>query len=284
MAQSAATPATSPSPNLSRNLSRNPELTRVATLERTIGASLERVWENVRDWAHLPWLHGRAFAQIECQGEGEWGWRAAVTYPGGKARSEIELLIDAPAERYVTRVVGGAGVAGEIWTTLRERAARETDIVVEFCMPLEPGEEAEAVGQGYLTLYSMLWDEDEQMMQQRERELDRRSAAGGEDDRIDLGPRDELLRRLPLEIEAFGTRLRVYLDGDEPAVHGLVCPHLLGPLDDDPAQPGELVCPWHGYRFDRASGRSCDGERFRVANPAKLTRDGEHMVLLRASA
>ena len=34
-----------------------PGLTSVATYRRRIGASLERVWENVHDWEHLPWLH-----------------------------------------------------------------------------------------------------------------------------------------------------------------------------------------------------------------------------------
>jgi len=35
-----------------------------------------------------------------------------------------------------------------------------------------------------------------------------------------------------------------------------ICPHLLGPLKRDPEQAGELVCPWHGYRFDLAT-RKC---------------------------
>jgi len=43
----------------------SPGLDRVATLRRTIGASLERVWENVFDWEHLPWLHRQDFASID---------------------------------------------------------------------------------------------------------------------------------------------------------------------------------------------------------------------------
>ena len=39
-------------------------LTSVAVYERTIRASLERVWENVLDWEHLPWLHRRTFGHI----------------------------------------------------------------------------------------------------------------------------------------------------------------------------------------------------------------------------
>ena len=41
------------------------ELNVVATYRRTIHASLERIWENVLDWEHLPWLHRSAFAAAE---------------------------------------------------------------------------------------------------------------------------------------------------------------------------------------------------------------------------
>ncbi|TMP97098.1 MAG: hypothetical protein E6L09_13880 [Verrucomicrobia bacterium] len=30
-------------------------------------ASLERIWENVRDWEHLPWLHRRSFLDIQLE-------------------------------------------------------------------------------------------------------------------------------------------------------------------------------------------------------------------------
>ena len=39
-------------------------LTRVGVYQRTVGVSTERVWENVHDWAHLPWLHGASFSSI----------------------------------------------------------------------------------------------------------------------------------------------------------------------------------------------------------------------------
>ena len=50
-------------------------LTRVATYERLIRAPEERVWENVLDWEHLPWLHKTSFGYIELDEAGEWGWR-----------------------------------------------------------------------------------------------------------------------------------------------------------------------------------------------------------------
>ncbi len=260
---------------------RNDELTCVATIRRTIGASRERVWENVRDWEHLPWLHDAAFSDITCKGEGAWGWRAEVVYRGSTARSNIELLIDDARQRYVTRVVDGAGAGGEIWTSLSPRSQHETDIVVEFCRELAADEDADAVGAGYVALYTRLWDEDEAMMQERQRELDRRGEREAQGEAaIDLGPAAELRSRLPLDLEAFGGRVRVYAKEGRFEVHGLVCPHLLGPLDACETDEAVLVCPWHGYRFDRDSGRSCDGQRYRVANPARVevSRDRVRLV------
>jgi hypothetical protein len=61
---------------MTEKLTRDSDLTTVATYRRTIGASAERVWENVLDWEHLPWLHSGSFSDIVCNGAGEWGWRA----------------------------------------------------------------------------------------------------------------------------------------------------------------------------------------------------------------
>jgi hypothetical protein len=50
-------------------------LIEVATCERTINASLERVWENVKDWAYLPHLHADNFNYSELDEADTWGWR-----------------------------------------------------------------------------------------------------------------------------------------------------------------------------------------------------------------
>ena len=51
-------------------------LVEVATYERRVAADGMRVWENVLDWEHLPWLHRESFASIELREAGPWGWRA----------------------------------------------------------------------------------------------------------------------------------------------------------------------------------------------------------------
>ena len=255
------------------DLVRNPSHAIVATYRRRVRASLERVWENVRDWEHLPWLHARAFAAIRCKAAGGWGWRAEVRYPGGNAKSDIELRIDDDAQRYVTRVLTGPGGASEIWTHVSRQNADETDITVEFCRPLAAGEDRAAIAKGYVSLYTQLWDEDEAMMQQRQRELDRHRLHTGAGDPIDLGTIESVRARLPLDVEAFGTRVRVVEHEGAWETQGLVCPHWLGPLEDAALEEDVVVCPWHGYRFDRATGRSCDGRRMRIANPARVAID-----------
>ena len=74
------------------------ELTRVGVYHRTLPTSGERVWENVRDWEHLPWLHSRSFASIECLDDGDWGWRARIGLAGG-AEILLELVIEDDLER-----------------------------------------------------------------------------------------------------------------------------------------------------------------------------------------
>jgi len=39
---------------------------------------------------------------------------------------------------------------------------------------------------------------------------------------------------------------------------------MLGPLDRAEVTGGELECPWHGYRYDVRTGRSCDGRNLRL--------------------
>ncbi|MEE8165337.1 MAG: hypothetical protein V3T64_07200, partial [Myxococcota bacterium] len=92
-----------------------------AVYTREIGASLGRVWENVYDWAHLPWVHADTFSSIERLDSGAWGWHARVGLQRG-AEAEIELVTDTAARRYVTRTLDGVGAPTEIWTHLDPRA------------------------------------------------------------------------------------------------------------------------------------------------------------------
>jgi nitrite reductase/ring-hydroxylating ferredoxin subunit len=242
----------------------------VASCRRRVGASLERVVENVLDWEHLPWLHRASFSSIELQHADDSGWRAAVgLQPEARGRRvEIEVRFAAVRECYVTRTLGGAGEGTEIWTRLDPRAEHETAIEVEFRVPGVAGDARVALGKAYVALYERLWDEDEAMMRRREAELralrERPRGAGERLAAVALGPLAELRARLPLVVESGGRSYRVVeLDGDLVA-HATVCPHKLGPLEGCAIEDGALRCPWHGHRFDVRTGESCDGRRLRL--------------------
>jgi nitrite reductase/ring-hydroxylating ferredoxin subunit len=234
-----------------------PGLARAGSYERSVAASLERVWENVLDWEHLPWLHRTSFSGIECREAGAWGWRARVgLHPPGSA-IELELLTSREARRYVARTLAGPGAGTEIWTWLTPDSDERTGVRVEFHLPAPPGAGTDALGHEYARLYARLWDEDEAMMRRRSAEL--RALAAGRaagPAELALGSPDALRGRLPLVVELAGRRFRVLELAGKLVAHDVRCPHRLGPLEDAAVEDGCLVCPWHGFRFDLATGES----------------------------
>jgi nitrite reductase/ring-hydroxylating ferredoxin subunit len=255
--------------------------TRVGGHRREVGAAVERVWENVLDWEHLPWLHRTSFSRIERVDSGAWGWRARVGLAPAEPAREIllELRIWRDAGRYVSRTLEGPGAGTEIWTELAPRGAR-TAVEVAFFVPDVPAERAAAVGATFERLYARLWDEDEAMMVRRTRELARVAAPAERGGRVPLGSLVELRRRLPLVVEQGGRRWRVVEVAGELLAHATRCPHRLGPLEESPLEDGRLRCPWHGYRFDPRTGASCDGRRLRLEPAPRVEIDAAGRVSL----
>lgn len=260
-----------------------PDLTRVAVYRRSVHASLERVWENVRDWEHLPWLHRTSFSGIALEDEGEWGWRARIDSQPARPGNgfQLELVIENEERRYVARALDGATKGGEIWTRLTPVDAARTDIEVEFLAPDVRSASIGALGAAYTALYTTLWDEDERMMMYRQAMLDGGSAAPPKDlSPVELGLIDEVRAKLPLGVEVGGRRYRVVdVDGDL-LVHPVACPHMLGPLDEGPVADGCIECPWHGYRFDLRTGRSSDGQGLRLPAAPIAEIDGARVRLV----
>jgi len=203
-------------------------LTRVAVYERTIRASLERVWENVLDWEHLPWLHRTSFGHVRLLHAARDGWRAETSLAGGGVPFVVEVAIDRAGLRYHSRTAAGPGAGSDVVTTLAPVGEHATRIHVEFLVPGVAPEHRDAVGPAYTRLYTRLWDEDEAMMMRRQALLDGRLAGG---------TREALLA---------GASCRF----------STLCPHLGGPLDEADVDAGGIVtCPWHGRRFDVRTGR-----------------------------
>ncbi len=254
----------------------------LATYRRTVGASLERVWENVHDWEHLPWLHRTSFRSIECLEEAEWGWRARVGLPPVPDGPElvIELRREPEDEAYVVTTLEGPGTGTRIVTRLTPEDATRTGVEVSFHVPGLDGEAARAVGQAYVTLYTRLWDEDESMMVRRAEEL-AETGPPAADERT-LGARDTLA--LPHAFELGGRRFRLVEHDGDLLAHDARCPHRLGPLEDAPVRDGCIECPWHGYRFDVKSGRSSDGRGLRLGRAPEVIVDPDGTVRARLAA
>lgn len=150
-------------------------LTLVGTYRRTVPSSLDRIWENVMDWEHLPWLHRESFLAVKLLDLTPDSWRGLVTLPPADRPKDvvIEVSCDRPNLRYWSRTVEGRGAGTEIFTTLAPVSERTTDVTVEFRVPGVTPSQAEALGTAYVRLYTRLWDQDESMMTRRQQQLDR---------------------------------------------------------------------------------------------------------------
>lgn len=252
----------------------------VAVYRRTIAASLARIWENVLDWEHLPWLHRTSFRAIRLIDANSDGWRAWVTLPPVDAPWEIELdvRLDRPHRCYSARTVSGQGIGTEIITRLDPIGAHATNIAVEFHVPGVPRDHAATVGDAYVRLYTQLWDEDQAMMTRRQALLDgtiESQRATVTPPPLSLGSLSALRARLPLVVETGGRRFRLVEVAGEIIAHAVVCPHRGGPLDEAPVDGGCITCPWHGYRFDLRTGRNVDGRECHLDPAPRVQTDFE---------
>src|SRR5262245_728757 len=134
---------------------RGPRITSVATYERILPVSAERIWENVLDWEHLPGLHRDVFASVRRMDAGDWGWTALVRGRAGDPREmTIQVVLERDNLRYVTATIDGPGKGTEIWTTLDPKGEHETHIKVEFLVPDVTPERVTTLGDGYRRLYA----------------------------------------------------------------------------------------------------------------------------------
>ena len=238
-------------------------LPHLGTYVREMAVSVERMYENALDWAHLPHLHSSSFSAIELMTTQDDAWSARVWNPAPRTAvsSVIELRLDRTCRRWITRTLDGANAGSEIWTHCIPLDRRRLGVVVDFFAPgVAVGSRVRA-GEAYAALYARLYDEDERMMLTRQGELDRRGVeprSARPHAPVNLGRAAELTALLPLDVTVGGGRYRVASADGAVCAYALTCPHALGPLDDAPIVQGHVTCPWHGYRFDVRTGRCAD--------------------------
>jgi hypothetical protein len=147
-----------------------PSLALGATYSREVSVGIERIWENVLDWEHLPTLHDIFFDKVALIEIGSWGWRVELTKTPGTAgrRMVVELWIDRANGRYCVRTLAGDGIGTEIWTLLEALGPQRTMIEVRFYLPEHRPDRLAALGEKYRSSHARLWDQDEAMMMRRE--------------------------------------------------------------------------------------------------------------------
>lgn len=246
---------------------------------REMDVSMDRMMENALDWEHLPHLHNSSFADLEKLDAGNWGWRAHLELPpkGSNNMQVVQLLLDIEKHYWVSTILTGFGEGSEIHTQAKVISEPGEDerisVTVDFYFPIEPSSEEEKEGLlSYIkTQYATLYDEDFAMMKGRQDALNLQpeESAG---DAISLGLREELT--LPLTVEYNGVSICIREFENKLVAHSALCPHLLGPLDDVSCVKGnELVCPWHGYRFDLSTGKCTQGKKIHISQPVSVEVD-----------
>ncbi len=244
------------------------------TYRRTVAASVARIRENVLDWEHLPSLHGSSFASCALLDDDRDGWRIRLTGTRNAAPQVLKLHMAADTSRYCVTTESGPGASSEIRVRVVPRGAHSTDVIVEYHVPEADPQRLAAIGSGFVEIYTRLWDEDEAMMQARERALAVRPAGGAA--RLDLGP--EAALALPHMFEWRGHRFRLLRVDGALVAHAATCPHWLAPLDDTAVDSGCITCPWHGYRFDIRTGRSADGRGLQLRRPPRISLDAGRII------
>lgn len=188
------------------------DLPQIATYRRALPVSLERVYENAVDWAHLPYLHSSTFARIDCLQAGEWGFRARV-WPRARPDGQsvvIELRLDRQCCRWITRTLEGPGRRTEIRTRAFPAGERHTDVVVDFFVPRVAQARIKSLQDMFVELYTTLYDEDVSMMTVRQQQLDGlRRRQFNRRSKLELGSLDDLRKALPAAFELDGRSFRL---------------------------------------------------------------------------
>jgi nitrite reductase/ring-hydroxylating ferredoxin subunit len=250
-------------------------LAHAGTYVRDVAASRARIRENVLDWEHLPALHASSFAACELVDSDADGWRVRLTAVGGGDAQTLKLFIAPDTSHYRVVTEAGPGATSEIRVAVTETAPQACHVRVEYHVPVSDPEALAMIGKGFVAIYERLWDEDEAMMQAREAALAPRPRPRAPD-RIDLGP--EAALALPLDFDLGSGRFRLIRHQATLLAHSRICPHWLGPLDAPPDGDGCLTCPWHGLRFDAATGRSADGRALRLAPAPAISIENGHII------
>ncbi|WP_242904885.1 Rieske (2Fe-2S) protein [Actinomadura terrae] len=93
------------------------------------------------------------------------------------------------------------------------------------------------------------------------------------------GARDRLADGGVVRLETERGPYVARLAGGRPVVHGALCPHRGGPLEDAYLVEGMLICSWHRSTFRAADGRAVYGPACEDLAVAAARFDGDDLVV-----
>lgn len=258
---------------------------------RKLPVNMARMMENAHDWEHLPFVHTSSFTSIELVEQGHWGWRAKVGLPdgGGGGHQLIDLLVDNEQNYWATTVLSGTGEGVEIHTQATTLGEDEIEVDVRFYLPEAIPDKAvsDFVLSHLQGQYETLYDEDLGLMSGRQSALDARQAARSKSDPkwpVRIGELDALDKSDIQIVDTPSGKACIRYYGGAWISHAATCPHLLGPLQDSQIDEGGVItCPWHGYRFDVATGDNLDG-KCRALDPVGSLIEVDGVLFLEAAA
>lgn len=259
-------------------------LAHVGTYVRELPVSLERMYENALDGEHLPYLHSSTFSYLKILDSGPWGWRARANLYPRSFLTEMEIKLELNREEYCWKTVtlSGLGKGTEIWTHAIPLGEQRIKVIVDFYVPKVPPPLKSLYEDYYLSTYERLYDEDLQMMSQRQQALDLKQQRNKPADAEGVAPNNEAMRlgneielraQLPFSFDFNQHRYCLNQVEGELIVYSAQCPHMLAPLQNEPVNNGVIECPWHGYRFKVTTGRCVSGQSCRLKTPPEVLID-----------
>jgi len=173
---------------------------------RTLPVSMTRMMENALDWEHLPFVHASSFGDIKCISQGKWGWRAKVSQTALDQEDQvIELLLDRDRNYWATSIVSGPGQGIEIHTQASSLSDFEIEIDIRFYSATKVPQDLLGIYVDVLTQqYTLLYDEDVQLMSGRQaalRDRERWSGCNREVSEILVGDVDVLAEKGHFTVE-----------------------------------------------------------------------------------
>ena len=107
-------------------------------------------------------------------------------------------------------------------------AKQEMDLVIDFFVPGVQAQSRDQVGMAYARQYERLYDEDVEMMTERQAQLDLRIDSVGKTDELSLNVPEQSV--LPHLVELSGRQFWLDYFKGRWVVYPAVCPHQLGPI------------------------------------------------------